>query len=139
MERYITEEQIRQAEEFTRVYQSFGEEHAAAREAACLAAQYPAVLLPIGEEDLFAGRVEYGIVGFAPKNGEGFEYYCQDNRMREFVRGEGRKELRDRTACLLSFWENRCSRARTRAASPEDMARAPPEDNLDAPGAAFPL
>lgn len=25
MERYITEEQIRQAEEFTRVYQSFGE------------------------------------------------------------------------------------------------------------------
>ena len=139
MERYITEEQIRQAEEFTRVYQSFGEEHAAAREAACLAAQYPAVLLPIGEEDLFAGRVEYGIVGFAPKNGEGFGYYCQDNRMREFVRGEGRKELRDRTACLLSFWENRCSRARTRAAFPEDMARALPEDNLDAPGAAFPL
>lgn len=139
MERYITEEQIRQAEEFTRVYQSFGEEHAAAREAACLAAQYPAVLLPIGEEDLFAGRVEYGIVGFAPKNGEGFGYYCQDNRMREFVRGEGRKELRDRTARLLSFWENRCSRARTRAAFPEDMTRALPEDNLDAPGAAFPL
>ena len=37
--------------------------HPAQIELACLRAQYPAILHPIQEEDLLAGRVEAGLVG----------------------------------------------------------------------------
>ena len=37
--------------------------HPAQIELACLRAQYPAILHPIQDEDLLAGRVEAGLVG----------------------------------------------------------------------------
>lgn len=51
---------------FTETYKKYKNEHIAMREAMCLKEQFPSILTEIREEDLFAGRVKYGLVGFSP-------------------------------------------------------------------------
>lgn len=136
----ITREQILQAEEFTRVYRENADEDVSIREARCLAAQYPRTLLPIRENDLFAGLTKFGIVGFASKNDVGFGYCCHSNDMEAFLKEESApEEDRKKVSGLLDFWREECCRAKTRAAFDEDMAAALPYDDLEAPGVGFPL
>ena len=49
---------IRSAIEFTKTYQECAGQHRALREAKCLQKQFPAILYPIREQDLFAGILE---------------------------------------------------------------------------------
>lgn len=50
---------IRSAIDFTRAYRESAGEHKALREAKCLQQQFPAILNPIREKDLFAGILEH--------------------------------------------------------------------------------
>ena len=54
---------IAQAVTFTHVYRQQESAHPALREAQCLRAQFPALLQPIGTQELFAGRSIAGLVG----------------------------------------------------------------------------
>lgn len=136
----ITREQILQAEEFTRVYRENEGNDISIREAECLAAQYPATLLPIREGDLFAGLVQFGIVGFASKNDVGFGYCCHTDDMEAYLNDDtAPAENKEKVAGLLDFWKTECSRSKTRAAFDADMAAALPYDDLEAPGVGFPL
>ena len=53
----------------------------AVRELAVLSVQFPACLQPIGEGDLFAGRVYYPLVSFGPEPG-GLGYACREGAVR---------------------------------------------------------
>ena len=136
----ITKAQIGLAEEFTAVYWRNKKENAAVRELECLKAQYPAALLPIRKQDLFAGMRQMGIVGFASKNEDGFGYYCHVNDMERYLKEEGHtKENKERVKRLLDYWRTEQSKARVRAAFPEEMQKALPYDGLEEANAAFPL
>ena len=53
---------------FTDTYKKYKNDHIAIREAMCLKAQFPAILSKILDDDLLAGRIEWGQVGFSPHN-----------------------------------------------------------------------
>lgn len=136
----ITQVQIGLAEEFTAVYQRNKKENAAIRELECLKAQYPAVLLPVRDQDLFAGMRQMGIVGFASKSEDGYGYYCHVNDMERYLEEDGHtKESKERVRRLLDYWRTEQSKARVRAAFPEEMQKALPYDDLEEANAAFPL
>ena len=136
----ITDAQIRHAEIFTAIYQKHEGKSAELRELECLKVQYPATLLPIRDKDLFAGMRNPGVVGFAPKNKDGFGYYCHVNDMEGYLAEEGNtEENKKRIRTLLDFWKVEQSKARVRAAFPEDMQKALPYDGLEEANAAFPL
>ncbi len=136
----ITDAQIRHAEIFTAIYQKHEGKSAELRELECLKVQYPATLLPIRDKDLFAGMRKPGVVGFAPKNEDGFGYYCHVNDMEGYLAEErNTEENKKRISTLLDFWKTEQSKARVRAAFPEDMQKALPYDGLEEANAAFPL
>lgn len=56
--------------------------HPAQIELACMRAQYPAVLHPIEDCDLLAGRVQMGLVGLGiQQQTGGFGYYIDEDAM----------------------------------------------------------
>ncbi len=64
---------------FTEVYRKYQNEHPAIREAMYLDAQYPDYFTEIEKNDLFAGRISHGLVGFSPDEWgpTAFGYYCR--------------------------------------------------------------
>lgn len=106
---------------FTEVYRNYQKEHPALREVMCLKAQFPAVLTPIGEGDLLAGRVQYGSVGFSPQFG-GFGYFCNELQILEVIeKGDISPEQRDKVMELLLFWRKETTTRRIEAAFTEEM------------------
>lgn len=87
--------------------------HPARIEAACLRAQFPAILHPIQDEDLIAGRMQMGVVGFGIQHQTGgFGYYMNEDKVvaeLEFKAGTAqyREDLHD----LLTFWKGRSTNA----------------------------
>ena len=70
--------------DFTRAYKEarLKYNHPARIELACLRAQYPAILHEIEENDLFAGRIEFGAVGLGIQHQTGgFGYYINMERV----------------------------------------------------------
>ncbi len=125
------------AEAFTAAYAASENGSAAAREAAALRVQFPAILLPPEEGDRFAGRVRYGLVGFSPEP-VGLGYYCARDALTRA--GERYPHEGDRIHALLAFWEERTTDRRTRAAFPDDLAGLLPSDAwTQESGVAFPL
>ena len=56
--------------------------HPAQIELACLRAQYPAILHPIQDEDVIAGRVQAGLVGLGIQGQTGgYGYYIDEPRV----------------------------------------------------------
>jgi hypothetical protein len=109
---------LRQAVAFTEVFRRHEAAPPARREAACLAAQFPAILLPIQDGDLFAGRLQHAPVGFSPEPG-GLGYYCDAAALRAAAReavDEGDAAARDAAQETTDFWRGRTTRERVRAA-----------------------
>src|SRR5208283_2488330 len=92
------------------------------RELAVLAAQFPALLEPIEDADLFAGRIRYPLVSFVPEPG-GLGYACRADDMLGVVakRSLG-EDVRAEAEDLVAYWKTRTTEFRTRAAYPPAVA-----------------
>jgi pyruvate-formate lyase len=133
-------EGLRQALAFTETYRRTEALPPAQREAAALAAEFPAMLLPIRDGDLLAGRIQHPPAGFSPEPG-GFGYYCDEAALcLALARAGGERRLREKVEAALAFWRERTTTRRVRAAYPEALARLLPSDDwCGEPGIAFPL
>lgn len=110
------------------------------RELACLEVLFPAILEPIRPEDVFAGRIRYPLVGLSPEPA-GFGYYCQTDNIKTFMKEHPFSPRQaDEVACMLEFWQNRTTSARTRSAIPAaDRETLATDHYFSEPGIAFPL
>lgn len=110
---------------FTKAYREALEKysHPAQIELACLRAQYPAILHPIQEEDVIAGRVQAGLIGLGIQGQTGgFGYYIDEPRVTnalEFEEGDAkyREDLHD----LLVFWKTNSSNNKVLRNTPESI------------------
>lgn len=77
-------------------------------EVECMKAQYPALLHPIEEEDVLAGRHEFGPVGFGMQHQTGgFGFYIhEDEVVHELEHGTGSLKYREDLNEMLVFWKN---------------------------------
>jgi pyruvate-formate lyase len=106
---------------FTEQYRKYQREHIAIREVMCLKTQFPAVLTEILAQDLFAGRIHYGAVGFSPQFG-GFGYFCDEFRiLDEIEKGNLSPEQRERVMEMLLFWRKETTTRKIEAAFTDDM------------------
>jgi pyruvate-formate lyase len=128
---------------FTEAYRRHRDAHPALREAACLCVQYPAILQPIEDGDLLAGRVRPGLVGFSPDEWgtAAFGYYHLPQAIREATDAHDLDaETREQVEAMVAFWDEESTAAKVRRAYPEAMARALPSDDwMNTYGVAFPL
>ncbi len=105
--------------------------HPARIEAACLRAQFPAILHPIQDEDLIAGRIQMGLVGFGIQHQTGgFGFYINEDKVvaeLEFKAGDAkyREDLHD----LLTFWKSRSTNAVVLRNIPQEIRGAIFSDN----------
>ena len=110
---------------FTEAYRNNINEHIAIREAKCHAAQFPAVLTEIQDNDRLAGRTFWGWVGFSPHNAPGgaaYGYFCHEQKIIEAIeRGNIPIEQRDGVHEMLHFWKSETSKAKVEAAFTEKM------------------
>jgi len=85
--------------------------HPAEIELACLQAQYPAILHPIQEEDLLAGRVQAGVVGLGIQGQTGgYGYYIDEPKViSELELAAGNARYREDLHDLLVFWKTNSS------------------------------
>ena len=83
--------------------------HIAEIEAACLRAQFPAILHPIQEEDLIAGRFQMGLAGLGIQHQTGgFGFYInEDAVVDELEQGGGSAKYREDLHDLLTYWKGR--------------------------------
>lgn len=101
---------------FTRVHQA--ETNIALREAACLALQVPYVLEPIAEDDLIAGGMKHGFVGFSPQFGGVYTYYCHLDMIREAldcVRDLVDEAYIETVNKMCAYWEKERTEAKVHA------------------------
>ena len=131
-------EGLTQALAFTEAHRRLAHVSTPPREAACLAAQFPAILLPIEDGDLLAGRYRHAPIGFSPEPG-GFGYYCDEGAMRRAAEGAS-DVVRAAAVEALDYWQGRTTSQRVRASfGPELAAALPSDDWCGEPGIAFPL
>jgi pyruvate-formate lyase len=83
--------------------------HPARIELACLKAQYPAILMPIQDEDVLAGRVQFGLVGYGIQGQTGGTgYYIDEPRVTEALEFQaGNAKYREDLHDLLTYWKAR--------------------------------
>jgi pyruvate-formate lyase len=123
---------------FTEMHRGLDAVSISEREARCLAAQFPTILLPIEDGDLLAGRYRHPPVGFSPEPG-GFGYYCDEEALGRAAES-GPPSLREAAAEAARYWRGRTTTHRVRAAyGPEIAALLPSDDWCGEPGIAFPL
>lgn len=67
---------VRHAIHFHQIYNNNTNKHI--REAECLLHQIPHILVPINDEDLIAGRMQHGFLGFSPQYGGVYTYYFNE-------------------------------------------------------------
>jgi pyruvate-formate lyase len=110
---------------FTEAYRKNSDKHIAIREAKCHAAQFPAVLSEIQDNDRLAGRTFWGWVGFSPHNAPGgaaYGYFCHEQKIIEALeRGNIPMEQRDGVHEMLHFWKTETSKAKVEAAFTDKM------------------
>jgi pyruvate-formate lyase len=116
--------------------------HPAQIELACLKAQYPAVLMPIEDEDVIAGRVQFGLAGYGIQGQTGGTgYYIDEPRVTEALEFQGgnakyREDLHD----LLTYWKARNTYNRVLRNTPREIAEIiPTEQWKTQPVAASPI
>ena len=100
--------------------------HPAQIESACLRAQYPAIMHPIQEEDLIAGRVQMGVVGLGIQHQTGgFGFYInQDAVARELEFGRGNAKYREDLHDVLTYWKGRNTNDKVLRSIPDSIRGA---------------
>ncbi len=116
--------------------------HPAQIELACLRAQYPAIMMPIEDNDVLAGRIQFGLVGYGIQGQTGGTgYYIDEPRVTaalEFQTGNAkyREDLHD----LLTFWKARNTYNYVLANTPSDISEVIPHEQWKTqPTAASPI
>lgn len=119
--------------EFTRQYKQAKNEfsHPAEVELVCLRAQFPAILHEIEEDDLFAGRIEFGAVGLGIQHQTGgFGYYMDEPRVvAELENERGDLKYREDLHDLLIFWRTENTGFKVMEGMPRELAAALPSDD----------
>jgi pyruvate-formate lyase len=100
--------------------------HPARVEVACLRAQFPAILHPIQDEDLIAGRIQMGLVGLGIQHQTGgFGFYINEERVaKELETGAGNAKYREDLHDVLTYWKGRNTNAIVLRNMPEDIRQA---------------
>ncbi len=133
---------LRQELHFTETYRKHQHDHAALREAACLRAQFPAVLGTIRDGDLFAGRLEFGAVGFSTQEQiGGTGYFCHENVLIDELQKKS-IDLRYREDVheMLLFWRRENTTQRVVDAFPPELRKTLPSiDWQSQPAVVFPI
>jgi hypothetical protein len=113
---------------FTGAHRAYAHVHPARREAACLKAQFPAILLLPEPGDLFAGRRNYQPVGFDADMALGYTY--SETAMQALMERfrPGSLERRDLADCA-AYWRGENTAFKIRRAYPPDVVAALPKDN----------
>ena len=102
--------------------------------------QYPCILQ---KGDLFAGRIDHGLVGFSPDEwgATAFGYYCRFEEIEKMLSendysSEEENEIRE----MMEFWEKEDTSNKLRESYPDEMKKYLPSDDwMNASGIAFPL
>ena len=94
------------------------------REAACLKAQYKNLACEWQEGDMFAGRIKYPALSFAPQ-AEGYIYCYKEAFLNDILKHKdlserNKKDLSD----LMPFWREENTVKKTVKAYPEDLLKA---------------
>lgn len=134
--------QAEQVIRFTETYQKYQDAPIAVREAMALKAQFPYVLSPIEDEDLFAGRINRGLVGFSHDEWgqQAFGYYTLPEEIDTLIHDPQLADLKDQLQAAQEFWRTENTSAKLRAAYPPEMVKALPSDNwMGSSGVSFPL
>lgn len=118
---------------FTKAYKEAKKKysHPAQIELAALHAQYPAILHPIQEEDLFAGRIEFGAVGLGIQHQTGgYGFFIDRARITDALHHQtGSLSYREGLHEMLVFWRSECTDAKIlRGMSPELKEKLPSDD-----------
>lgn len=116
--------------------------HPAEIELAMLRAQYPAIMHPIEEDDVLAGRVEFGLVGFGIQGQTGGTgYYIDEPRVVEALEfAQGNAKYREDLHDMLTFWKARNTYNKVLRETPPDLrAQIPTEQWKTEPVAASPI
>ncbi|HYF76661.1 MAG TPA: pyruvate formate lyase family protein [Symbiobacteriaceae bacterium] len=127
---------------FTETHRRYHDAHPALREVMCLRAQFPGFLRPIEADDLFAGRIRYGVAGFSPQESAvGLGYYYKPEYMNELLaKSEVHPAQDEAFREMLAYWAVESTAVKVRAAYPPHMKAALPTDEwVHDPGIAFPL
>jgi pyruvate-formate lyase len=128
---------------FTEVYKQNLNNHQAIREAMCLSAQYPDYFREIRKDDLFAGRIEHGRVGFSIDEWgpTAFGYYCQFEEIENDLKAGNYSDDEKKIIFeMMNFWKDEDTSEKLRRAYPEQMAKYLPSDDwMNTSGIAFPL
>jgi pyruvate-formate lyase len=95
--------------------------HPARIEAACLRAQFPAILHPIEDGDLLAGRIQMGLVGLGIQHQTGgFGFYINEEKVvHELEFKAGTAQYREDLHDLLTYWKGRNTNAIVLRNTPE--------------------
>lgn len=99
-------EELIYAVQFTELYRSESDKYL--REAKCLKMQTPHILVPIEPDDLIAGRMQHGFVGFSPQYGGLYTYYFHEEQVREALAECGAtlpQELIAKAEEMIAFWD----------------------------------
>jgi len=116
--------------------------HPAEIELECLKAQYPAILMEIEEDDVLAGRIQFGLIGYGIQGQTGGTgYYIDEPRVAEALEfAEGNAKYREDLHDLLTFWKARNTYNRTLDNTPADIREIiPTEQWKTEPVAASPI
>jgi pyruvate-formate lyase len=116
--------------------------HPAQIELACLKAQYPAILMPIEDEDVIAGRVQFGLVGYGIQGQTGGTgYYIDEPRVTEALEFQsGNAKYREDLHDLLTYWKARNTYGIVLRNTPKEIADIiPTEQWKTQPVAASPI
>lgn len=137
------EEQAAYLIEFTKIHQSFAESEIAAREAAILNHQLPAIFLVPEMDDLIVGRFHYPPLAFTPQpagDRGGFGYVSDPLKFQQLKSALQSEELLKQLEQAETYWEEHDTGQATRRSYPDDVASLLPSDNWTGePGIGFPL
>lgn len=116
--------------------------HPAQIELECLKAQYPTIFMEIEDEDVLAGRVQFGLVGYGIQGQTGGTgYYIDEPRVTEALEfAEGNAKYREDLHDILTFWKGRNTYNLTLQNTPSQIRRVIPHEQWKTqPVAASPI